>query len=150
MHAAIVAAADQSVRIRDFAFGPTTVTVQVGDTVTWRNDPGDPGHTATADSGAWNSGNIGPGGTASVTFNTAGRFQYHCEYHPSRMTGTVVVQARAGTGGQGQPQTDTAGVSDPGSADPAGEEGRSLVLVVALSAGLVAARLFGARLRRAR
>ncbi|MDQ3871818.1 MAG: cupredoxin family copper-binding protein [Chloroflexota bacterium] len=148
MHAAIAVAADQRVTVRDFAFRPATVTVQVGDTVTWRNDAGDPEHTATADNGAWNAGDIRPGGTASVTFNTAGRFSYHCEYHP-RMKGTVVVEARAGTGGQTQPQTDTAGAPNAESGDRDAQEGRSAVLVVALLAGLGGARLYLGRRRRA-
>ncbi len=37
-----------------------------------------------------NSGDFGPGGTYSHTFNTAGTYHYHCIHH-SPMTGTVVV-----------------------------------------------------------
>jgi plastocyanin len=148
MPAGLAVAADESVTIGDFAFRPATVTVQVGDTVTWRNDAGDPEHTATADGGAWNAGDVRPGGTASVTFSTAGQFPYHCEYHP-RMRGTVVVQAAAGTGGsQGQPQTDTVGPSD--QTQGSGEQPPLVVLAVVLLAGIGATRLFLARLRQER
>jgi len=88
-------AADSAVSIANFAFDPDTVTIQVGDTVTWTNNDGT-AHTATAGDGSFNTGNIGPGGSDSVTFDTAGSFAYHCTIHP-QMTGTVVVQGAAPT-----------------------------------------------------
>ena len=45
------AAASTGVTIRDFDFGPASVTINVGDTVTWTNQ-GPTGHTATANDGA--------------------------------------------------------------------------------------------------
>jgi plastocyanin len=107
-------AADQSVSISGFAFNPATVTVNVGDSVTWTNNDDVP-HTATADNGSFNTGQLGSGDSDSVTFNNAGTFAYHCSVHPS-MDGTVVVRATAGGGGGGggaptQPQTDTAAPS---------------------------------------
>jgi plastocyanin len=67
------------------------LTVATGTTVVWHNDDNIP-HTATSDAaGAFNTGNIGPNGTARVTFNTAGTVRYHCAIHPG-MTGTIVVQ----------------------------------------------------------
>ena len=48
-------------------------------------------HTSTADGGAWSSGNIAPGKRFNFTFQSAGRFTYHCQIHPG-MTGTIVVQ----------------------------------------------------------
>jgi plastocyanin len=101
------AAADQTVTTESLQFQPATVTVEVGDTVTWSNEDGVP-HTATADDDSFDTGNIAGGASASQTFATAGSFPYHCEVHPS-MTGTVVVQAAAGGGGGGatQPPTDT-------------------------------------------
>ena len=98
------AAADQTVTIASLQFQPATVTVEVGDTVTWSNQDGVP-HTATADDGSFDTGTISGGASASQTFTTAGSIPYHCEVHPS-MTGTVVVQAAAG-GGATQPPTDT-------------------------------------------
>jgi plastocyanin len=105
-----VAAADQTVTIEGLQFQPATVTVQVGDTVTWSNEDGVP-HTATADDDSFDTGSISGGSSASQTFDTAGSVPYHCEVHPT-MTGTVVVEAAAGGGGGGgggatQPPTDT-------------------------------------------
>jgi plastocyanin len=91
----IVLAADASVSIANLNFDPATVTVNVGDTVTWtNNDSVD--HTATANGGSFDTGSIGNGQSDSVTFTAAGNFPYHCSLHP-QMTGTVVVQGAAAT-----------------------------------------------------
>src|SRR5215208_3638946 len=92
-------AADEAVTIAGFAYDPATITVSVGDSVTWTNNDG-AGHTATADNGSFDTGTIGDGASGSVTFPAAGTFAYHCTIHSS-MTGTVVVEAAAGGGGGG-------------------------------------------------
>lgn len=89
------------VTIADFSFSPTPITVKVGTVVTWTNYGG-AAHTTTADSGAWNSGQLaaaggaaygmsgGAGGSYSHTFGTAGTFTYHCLNH-TYMMGTITV-----------------------------------------------------------
>ena len=73
-------------------FSPNPITVKVGDSVSWTNN-GSVTHTATSNTGAWDTGPIASGATSSaVSFNTAGSFAYHCAIHPS-MTGTVIVSA---------------------------------------------------------
>ena len=105
-----VLGADEGVTIAGFAFSPATVTVSVGDTVTWTNNDG-VAHTATANGGSFDTGNIGGGSSDSVTFDTAGTFAYHCKIHAA-MTGKVVVQAASGGGGTPTtPPTDTAGAT---------------------------------------
>ena len=94
-------AADRTVTISGFSFSPNTVTVNVGDTVTWTNQDAST-HTATS-SGNFNTGNIPEGGSKSVTFNSAGTFDYICTIHPT-MQGTVVVRAAGGAA----PNTDMA------------------------------------------
>ena len=89
----VALAAQHAVKIVNFAFAPSSVTVQVGDTVQWTNGDATT-HTATADDGSWDTGNIAGGTRASVTFKTAGTFAYHCAIH-STMHGTVVVEAAA-------------------------------------------------------
>ncbi len=96
--AGVAQAADRGVTIRGFAFSPQTVTVNVGDTVTWTNRDGE-AHTATSGS-AWSTGDIAGGQSKSITFRTAGTFDYICAIHPT-MTGRVVVRAGAA------PATDT-------------------------------------------
>jgi plastocyanin len=72
------------------AYSPNPVSVSVGATVTWMNNDGIT-HTATSNTGAFDTQNIGAGASKSVTFSTAGTFQYHCSIHPGMM-GTVIVQ----------------------------------------------------------
>jgi plastocyanin len=79
------------VTLQNFAFSPTSVTVKVGDTVTWTNKDST-GHTVTADDGTtFTSPTMATGATFSFTFTKAGTYAYHCSIHPS-MTGTIVVQ----------------------------------------------------------
>lgn len=113
--AGTVMAADATVRIEGFAFTPGSVTVEVGDTVTWRNDD-TAGHTATA-AGAFDTGSIAPGASAAITFDTAGTFAYVCSIHP-QMTGTVIVQAAGGGGGITPAPTDTLAIPDRPASDP--------------------------------
>src|SRR5512137_2734229 len=81
---------ETKVNISGFAFDPGTITIKVGDTVTWTNKDS-VGHTVVADDGSWTSTKLGNGATYSHTFDTAGTFTYICSVHPT-MTGTVVVQ----------------------------------------------------------
>jgi plastocyanin len=68
---------------------PASVTVKKGTAVTVKNND-NMAHTATADNGSFDSGNIPAGGTGSFTPAVAGTFNYHCTYHPA-MTGKLVV-----------------------------------------------------------
>ena len=75
--------------IEGFAFSPGTIEIKVGTTVTWTNNDSAP-HTVTSSDGMLDSGRLEQGATFSYTFDTAGSFDYFCEFHPN-MTGTVVV-----------------------------------------------------------
>jgi LPXTG-motif cell wall-anchored protein len=93
------AAASGGVTIQDFAFHPGSVTVSVGDTVTWTNhDSTD--HTATASDGSFDTGTLGRGQSGSHTFTRAGTFSYICSIHPN-MHGTVVVVGSSSSSGSG-------------------------------------------------
>jgi plastocyanin len=97
----LAGASDGAVSIQNFAFGPTPVTVNVGDTVTWTQRDTYAVHTVTADGTSaekFDSGNLSTdtGLSFSHTFNTPGTFTYHCAIHPS-MTGTVVVLGSSST-----------------------------------------------------
>lgn len=81
------------VDISNFAFNPSTITVQVGDEVVWTNLDA-VAHTTTSDTGLWDSGNLNQGETFRMTFSSPGTFPYHCSIHPF-MTGSVVVEAAA-------------------------------------------------------
>ncbi len=78
------------VDIADFAFDPETITVKAGTEVTWTNSD-DATHTATADDGSFDTGDLDRGRSKSVTFDAAGSFTYYCRFHPF-MKATVEVQ----------------------------------------------------------
>lgn len=82
-------AASHTVRITNFTFEPANLTIAAGDSVTFVNEDSAP-HTATADSGAFDTGNLGRGQSATLTFNGGGSFAYFCQIHP-RMRGTLTV-----------------------------------------------------------
>ena len=92
------AQSSQSVTITDFKYEPETITVSVGTTVTWTND-GPTAHTATADDGTFDTGNLVKGASGSYKFTKAGTFKYHCTPHPF-MKATVEV---TGSGGSSAP-----------------------------------------------
>jgi len=87
-------AATVNVSITNYVFTPSSVTINLGDTVSWMNNSGST-HTATSTSGVWDSGNITTGATYARQFNTGGTFPYQDSlYGASRgMTGTVIVIA---------------------------------------------------------
>jgi quinohemoprotein ethanol dehydrogenase len=76
--------------IIDYDFTPRRVQVPVGTTLTWQNT-GSVIHTATESKGAWDTGDISSGASASVTLQSAGTFVYLCLPHPW-MIGQVIVQ----------------------------------------------------------
>lgn len=84
-------AEESAVSIVNFSFDPATVTVPVGGTVSWTNNDGVP-HTATAsDRSVFQSGTLNSGDTFTHTFESAGTFDYFCEFH-ANMRGTIVVE----------------------------------------------------------
>jgi plastocyanin len=79
-----------AVSIKDFSFGDP-IEVAVGTTVTWTNEDTVP-HTVTQTGGSgFQSGKLDPGATFSFTFDTAGSFDYFCEFH-ANMKGTITVK----------------------------------------------------------
>jgi YVTN family beta-propeller protein len=80
-------AASAQVSIEKFAFTPASMTVQAGQSVTFTNNDA-VAHTAT--SAAWDSREIAPGATYTVT-PQAGTYTYRCEIHPF-MQATLIVQ----------------------------------------------------------
>jgi amicyanin len=85
-------AGDTEVEIEDFAFGPETITVKKGTTVTWTNKDS-AAHTVTPDeeSDAFiGSELLAQDESYSFTFNEVGTYTYHCQPHP-QMTAKVVV-----------------------------------------------------------
>jgi|SRR5208337_720606 len=82
--------ASTAVKIDNFVFGPQTITVPVGATVTWTNKDDIP-HTAVSTDGVFKSRVMDTDENFSYTFTKAGTYSYYCSIHP-KMTGKVVVQ----------------------------------------------------------
>jgi plastocyanin len=80
----------KAVSIMGMAFSPGSLTVAKDSKVIWTNNDQVP-HTATSNSGSWDTGIIQPGASDTLAFVTAGTFPYHCAVHPM-MKGTVTVQ----------------------------------------------------------
>lgn len=78
-----------AIRIRNFTF-LTGGSVSVGDTVVVTNED-DFSHTWTSDDGIFDSGTLSSGSSFSFTFDEPGEYPFFCKFHPSQMTGTIVV-----------------------------------------------------------
>lgn len=85
-------ASSLEVKIDNFSFGPASLTVAVGTTVTWTNRDDIP-HTvvSTDDAKTFKSKVLDTDEKFSFTFNKAGTYPYFCSIHP-KMTGKVIVQ----------------------------------------------------------
>src|SRR5580700_5412139 len=83
-------AATADVKIDNFVFGPQTVTVPMGTTVTWTNHDDIP-HTSVSAEGVFKSKVMDTDDKFSYTFTKAGTYPYFCSIHP-RMTGSVIVK----------------------------------------------------------
>lgn len=83
-----------SVAIKGFAFGPASITVAKGTTVTFTNSDSAT-HTVTSGANRTKDGKfdqqVAGGADATITFDTVGTFEYFCSIHSS-MKGTVIVQ----------------------------------------------------------
>jgi plastocyanin len=85
------ASGEAMVEISEFAYGPATVTIPVGGSITWTNLDSAP-HTATAqDREILQSGTLQQGESFTQTFDTPGTYEYFCEFHAD-MSGTIIVE----------------------------------------------------------
>jgi plastocyanin len=88
----VAAVEPNTITIDNFSFGPQTLMIAPGTTVTWINHDEEP-HTVV------NSGNprlfkssaLDTDDKFTFTFDKAGTYTYFCSIHP-HMTGTVVVK----------------------------------------------------------
>ena len=78
------------VKIDNFNFGPGTLTVPVGTSVTWTNRDDIP-HTVVSTDGVFKSKVLDTDEKFSFTLSKAGTYPYFCSIHP-KMTGKVIVQ----------------------------------------------------------
>jgi plastocyanin len=85
-------AISSAVTVQNFAFAPNSVTITVGDSISWTN------RDAAAHSAKF-SDRVTPvlsqGQSATLLFTTAGTFPYICGIHGTSMQGTIIVRAAA-------------------------------------------------------
>jgi plastocyanin len=79
------------IRIDNFSFGPMTLTVSSGTTVTWINNDDVPHTVVSEDTTTFKSKALDTGDKFSYTFAKLGKYPYFCSVHP-RMTAEIVVQ----------------------------------------------------------
>ncbi|MCO4841519.1 MAG: cupredoxin family copper-binding protein [Yoonia sp.] len=78
-----------TVVIKGMKFTPENLNINAGDTVTWVNED-NVRHSATDLNGAFDTGLLQKGQSATMTFGGAGRFEYRCTPHAS-MRGTITI-----------------------------------------------------------
>ncbi|TMM12797.1 MAG: LPXTG cell wall anchor domain-containing protein [Actinobacteria bacterium] len=119
------AASSSSVSIHDFKFNPSSITIHVGDTVTWTNQDSQQ-HTATATDGTFNTGTLNHGDVGRFTFPRAGTFNYTCKFHPfMKASVTVVGSSSNGSSSGGSSGSGSSGGSSTGSGSSGGGTGSS-------------------------
>lgn len=89
--------ATATVKIGNFQFTPKVLTVAPGTTVEWVNTAGR--HQVVADDDSFKSDVLKQGDKFQHTFDKAGTFAYHCEFHGDKggkdMAGKIVVRGGA-------------------------------------------------------
>ena len=87
---AAAAETTDAIEISDFKYLPADVTVESGTQVTWTNSD-DAAHTATADDGSFDTGDLDRGDSKAVVLDEPGTYAYFCRFHPF-MKATVEVR----------------------------------------------------------
>jgi plastocyanin len=101
-------AAPATVTVNDKAFGPSAVSINAGESVTW--DFKEDGHNVKGDGGINGNNSFGTG-TYTRTFSAAGTFSYICEAHPDMKGSVTVAEAAAAPGGGTPGSNPTAGAA---------------------------------------
>ncbi|NUP52746.1 MAG: cupredoxin family copper-binding protein [Catenulispora sp.] len=93
---AAVAASSHSIQIVGFAFAPQSLTISVGDSITWTNQDEAP-HTVTTTSGpqSISSPMLSKGQSFTFSFTAPGTYSYYCAVHPDMRAQVVVTPAAA-------------------------------------------------------
>jgi len=78
------------VKIDNFAYTPSMITVKVGTEVTWINHDDIP-HTVDSTQGKFKSAALDTDNKFQFRFTEPGEYPFYCRMHP-KMTGKVVVQ----------------------------------------------------------
>lgn len=85
-----------TVSITSTQFVPSTLSVEVNDSIRFLNSTTATQSAETTDPDGFDTGNIGPGESKVITVLNAGTFTYSSSFNPA-LTGTVTVAAGTGT-----------------------------------------------------
>ena len=83
-------ASPTEVKIDNFSFGPATLDVPAGATITWTNHDDVP-HVVASDDKIFKSKALDTDDHFSFTFTKPGTYNYYCAIHP-KMTAKIVVR----------------------------------------------------------
>jgi plastocyanin len=83
--------AGAAIKIDNFSFGPATITIPAGSTVTWTNNDDVPHVVSSDDNKMFKSKALDTDDRFSFTFTNPGMYSYYCAIHP-KMTAKIVVQ----------------------------------------------------------
>src|SRR5207249_4418992 len=129
------APASAKIDIVDFDFKPRQISVAPGGEITWHNT-GQAPHTASFDDVKIDTSTLNPGDSASAHAPTKpGSYSYHCNIHPAKMRGVLVVV--------GQGTTDPTQTYAVKSAATSGGGPPSGLPMLALATGVIGAFLGG-------
>jgi plastocyanin len=86
-----IAASENKIEIKDFAFNPQTITVKSGEKITWINRDEEPHTIVSVEKQFKKSSALDTDQEFTITAGAPGTYTYYCSVHP-KMTGTIVVQ----------------------------------------------------------
>jgi plastocyanin len=84
-------ASSSEIKIDNFSFGPATVTIPAGTTITWTNNDDVPHVVSSDDNKMFKSKALDTDDHFSFTFTKPGTYNYYCAIHP-KMVAKIVVQ----------------------------------------------------------
>ena len=79
---------ENTVIIQNFAFNPSTITVNKGTAITWTNEDSAP-HIVKSEE-IFESETLSKSGSFAFTFDEPGTYEYLCKIHPY-MKGSIIV-----------------------------------------------------------
>jgi len=79
------------IEIKDFMFNPQTLTVRVGEKITWINRDDEPHTVVSVGKKFQKSSALDSDQEFTITAGAPGTYEYFCSVHP-KMTGTIVVE----------------------------------------------------------
>ncbi len=135
MVAGPVQAATYSVTITATQFVPATLQTNVGDTVTFINSTTATQSAKSTTATGFNTGDIGPNKSKSITVMNEGTFTYTSQYDAA-LTGVLTVASGSGLGGTSTATTTASITSSPTKTQPQPVSGTMENLVILIVSGI--------------